>query len=308
MKAAILVTGAGGMIGRRLVASLAAHGHTVIAASRRPVRIARTVLNPTGDLFSASYRSKALGLLARARADERVVVHMAALNLFGDSPQEYAQAVRSNVGLTESMLEAAAQIDCKRFVFTSTGLVYGTKSARPRTETSTTVPVRSFYACTKLAAEQLVQGWASTSSMQGEIVRLSNVFGPDSPEASVTGRILSHIRRNRPVQIDYGFPIRDFVFVDDVVEALSRLIENPSRKATAVTTVGTGVGTSIADLVATAAGVAGVSSVAPRISAQGEKNCLILSTDYLHSRLGWAPTAELARQFRDCIPKSRLDR
>lgn len=306
MKAAILVTGAGGMIGRRLVAALAAQGHTVIAASRRPVRFARTVLNPTGDLFSAPYRATAFGLLAKAKTGERIVVHLAALNLFGDSPREYAHAVRSNVTLTETVLEGAARTACNRFLFTSTGLVYGTRSIRPRTESSQTVPVRSFYACTKLAAEQLVKGWASTSEMRGEIVRLSNVFGPDSPEASVTGRILAQIRRNRPVQIDYGFPVRDFVFVDDVVESLARLIERPSRKGATVTNVGTGVGTSIADLVATAAGMAGVSSVPPRISTQGEKNCLILSTRHLQSRLDWVPAADLARQFGDCMPGKRM--
>ena len=308
MKAAILVTGAGGMIGRRLVAALAAHGHMVIAASRQPLRLPKAVLNPVGDLFSAAYRATAFGLLVKSNADERLVVHLAALNLFGDSPQEYAQAVRSNVVLTETMLESAARAACDRFFFSSTGLVYGTKSNRPRTESSPTVPVRSFYACTKLASEQLVKGWAGTSNMCVEIVRLSNVFGPDSPEASVTGRILAQIRRKRPVQIDYGFPVRDFVYVDDAVEALARLVNRPSRKPMAVTNVGTGVGTSIADRVTTAAGVAGVSCVPPSISTHGEKNCLILSTRHLQSRLNWAPTPELARQFGDCLPGKRLRR
>ena len=71
MKAAVLVTGAGGMIGRRLVTTLAAQGHTVIAASRSPLKFPKAVLNPVGDLASPTHRSGAFRMLAQAELRQR---------------------------------------------------------------------------------------------------------------------------------------------------------------------------------------------------------------------------------------------
>ncbi len=301
MSAAILVTGAGGMIGRRLVTALAAEGHEVIAASRRPLRLPRHIANPFGDLSHSVCRNGMFRLLARSDTSERIVMHLAALNLVGKSPPEYASAFRDNVALTESLLEGSERAACNRFFFASTGLVYGTGSGQPRSESSRTVPAEAFYAWTKLAAEQLIQAWASGSDMRCEIVRLSNVFGPDSTEATVVGRILAQVRRRQPIAVASGAPVRDFLYVDDVVAGFTRLIGTPLTRPIAITNLSTAVGTSVASLVACVAKMTGLPA-APLVSAfNRQADCLVLNNSRLTKRLGWAPQSNLVEQLQICV-------
>lgn len=305
MTDAILVTGAGGMIGRRLVTTLANHGHKVIAASRRRLRRPHGILNPVGDLADASYRRKLFQHLSQSEGQSRVVVHLAAQNLIGQTPQQFKSAYQANVALTEALLEGSARTACDRFVFSSSGLVYGTRSRLPRTELASTMWAPTFYAATKLAAEKLVQAWAGVTGMHCEILRLSNVFGPESSEATVVGRILAQARKRLPIEVATLVPVRDFVFVDEVTDGIARLIATPSDNPVVISNLGTGVGTSIAQLARTVARLAGVpvTSVDDSFTTRST-DCLILNAGGIRKRLGWAPRSDLDAQLRACIESS----
>ena len=292
-----------------LATALAAEGHEVIAASRRPLRLPKHIVNPLGDISHSVYRNKMFRLLTSGNTDERIVVHLAALNLVGKSPLDYSLAFRNNVSLTESMLEGSVRAACDRFFFSSTGLVYGTRSSQSRNESSKTDPMSVFYAWTKLTAEQLVRAWAGSSDLRCEIVRLSNVFGPDSAEATVVGRILSQVRRRQPITVATGAPVRDFIFVDDVVTGFSRLIATPLTKRIAITNLSTATGTSVADLAASAARLTGLPAITPILPLSNmQTDCLILDQSQCAKRLGWAPRSNVIEQLQFCISQKWRNR
>jgi dTDP-L-rhamnose 4-epimerase len=111
----------------------------------------------------------------------------------------------------------------------------------------------SLYGLTKQVQEQLVLMYAATLGINGFALRYQNVYGPGqslkNPYTGILAIFSSRARMNEPIFIfEDGKESRDFVFVDDVVEATLRSIQAPAQKPTALN-VGSGVATSVATVV-----------------------------------------------------------
>jgi UDP-glucose 4-epimerase len=296
----VIVTGAGGVIGRRLLPLLQARGHNVISVGRDRPRDAAPFLTVNGDLFDVAVREQAIALLRDDGSRESAIVHLAARSNVAAASAGRTAAFESGVVLTRLMLEMAASADVSRFLFASSGYVYGVGGAAPIREDQVPRP-RSMYAATKLAAEALVQGYAAECRIAGTIFRMSNVYGPDSPDSTVAGRLLSQLRQRQPVNVASRLPIRDFIFIDDVAEAICALLESPVAAVTDIFNISTGVGTSVGALVDTAIAAAhGTACTTKSPDIPGE-DCLILSNERICKRTGWAPRHSLADSMRLCL-------
>ena len=131
--------------------------------------------------------------------------------------------------------------------------------------------------------------------MEFTALALANVYGPRQDahgEAGVIARFAAELVAGRPATIDGdGQQTRDFVFVDDVVDAFSRAIE---RGGGLVLNVGTGVQTSIVQLYATMASQAGSEQPPVRGPARpGDLRANALDPDRAKLHLGWAPWTSL---------------
>src|SRR5262249_34138375 len=146
----ILVTGATGKVGSRLAKRLAERGDTICALVRDPARASdlqhANIELVTGDLLNT--RS-----LAAAVRDVDAVVHCAAF--FRGATPEQAHAV-NDLG-TQHLAAAARAASIKRFIFTSTGLVYGSTGNRLVNEDAACAPTAA-YPVSKLAAEHYLLG------------------------------------------------------------------------------------------------------------------------------------------------------
>ena len=204
----ILVTGATGKVGSRLAQRLVQHGHTVRALVRDPARAtdlsAHGIHLITGDLMQPdSLRAAVNGVKA--------VVHCAAF-FRGATPEE-AHAV-NNQG-TQHLAQAAREAGVGRFVFTSTGLVYGPNGGVPAHEDDACAPIDA-YPQSKLAAERLL---LAIDGLDVRILRLPFVYGDGDP----------HIAEVVPLM--RGFPPRMRMSIGhhaDVAQAVIRLLEAPS--------------------------------------------------------------------------------
>ena len=216
-----LVTGGAGFLGSALANRLARDGHQVRViddlSAGDPARLDERVLFTRGNVTD---RPKLWTLLQ----DVDCVYHLAARVLVSESilyPREYNEV---NVGGTVSVMEAMRDAGVHRVVFTSSGAVYGEQAHQPVSEDQTPNP-QSPYAVSKLAGEYYVRTIGALWGIETVILRVFNAYGPGQnlppSHPPVVPRFLQQALRGGSLIIfGGGGQTRDFVYVDDVVEAL----------------------------------------------------------------------------------------
>ncbi len=237
----VLVTGSSGFVGSHLVQRLVSEGHEVTGADLKappspPVgwRDARIDLRDDGAVRT---------VVGQARPE--VVFHLAAQASVAISMREPKLDIESNVVATVQLAMAAAEVGARRFVFTSSGgAIFGEAPSVPADDETPVAP-RSVYGASKAAAERYLAILAEERELEVAVVRPANIYGPRQDprgEAGVVAIFAERMLRDEPVTIfGTGEDTRDYVYVDDVVDAHVRAAE-ASVPATAV--VGTGVETS----------------------------------------------------------------
>ena len=255
-----LVTGAAGFLGSALANRLAHEGHQVRGlddlSAGDPQRLDSDVLFTRGDVVD---RPKLWTLLQ----DVDCVYHLAARVSVPESvlyPREY-NAV--NVGGTVSIMEAMRDVGVKRVVLISSGAVYGDQAEQPLREESIPNP-RSPYAVSKLAAEYYVRTIGALWSIETVALRVFNAYGPGQSLPAAHPPVIPHFLRQAAksgtlVIHGRGDQTRDFVFVDDVVEAMVAAATAPTIDRLVIN-VGSGTGTSIRELVQQILEVSGASA------------------------------------------------
>ena len=252
-----LVTGGAGFLGSALANRLAQDGHQVRViddlSAGDSACLDDQVLFTRGDV---SDRPKLWTLLQNVDC----VYHLAARVLVSESilyPRAYNEV---NVGGTVSVMEAMRDAGVQRVVFTSSGAVYGEQAEQPVREDQIPNP-QSPYAVSKLAAEYYVRTIGALWGIETVILRIFNAYGPGQnlppSHPPVVPRFLHQALHGGSLVIfGSGGQTRDFVYVDDVVEALvtAATAADVDRR---VINVGAGSETSVNDLVTLVAKVTG---------------------------------------------------
>jgi UDP-glucose 4-epimerase len=210
----LLVTGAAGFIGRRLVRALLERGHEVISADRHACPDGR-VRSVVGDLCDPAVIAEAV------RPGSDVIVHLAAVTSALRSVQDPVGTYKLNVDATATLLEQARQRGVGTFLFASTNAVAGDVG---RTTINEQVPLRPLtpYGATKAAGEMLLAAYSASYGINGAALRFSNVYGPGmQAKDSFVPRLMRAARDAKGVQIyGDGNQLRDLVHVDDVVAGI----------------------------------------------------------------------------------------
>ena len=219
----ILVTGANGFVGRRLLYILLQRGMTVRATSRL---IPSHPVEGIAEWYKADLADENIHLLDLCR-DCQAVIHLA-----GQAHDPTASAAvfdAVNRRLTQRLAQTAAAAGVQHFIFLSTIKVHGEGQEPGRehayTEVDTPAP-EDDYARSKLAAELALQEACQASNMNFTIIRPPLIFGP-----GVKGNFLALLR-----VINMGLPLplgsirnrRSLVFVDNLCDLLVRLIISPA--------------------------------------------------------------------------------
>lgn len=251
-----LVTGAAGFVGAVLARRLVALGHETHLVAR-----------PGGDPWRLRGLDGAAALhacdledaagLARLCRDTRPewIFHLAAHGAYS-TQTDLGRMMGSNVNATVNVIQAALGCGCAAVVNTGSSSEYGLKDHAPP-ETEALEP-NSHYAVTKAAATSLASWLARLHRFPIPTLRLYSVYGPFEEPTRLLPKLVAHALRGALPPLVNPAIARDFVHVDDVVDAYLLAAGSGLADPGAVFNIGSGVQTSLSELVARARLVLGV--------------------------------------------------
>lgn len=238
----ILVTGAGGFIGHHLVKRLRAEGYWVRGADLKAPEYEATDANEFEILDLRHFEDC---LLAVRGAIDQVYNLAADMGGIGFITANHAAIARNNILINAHMLEASRLQQVKRYLFSSSACVY----AQSKQKVADVIPLREEdaypadpepgYGWEKLYAEQLCSYYWKDYRFETRIVRFHNVYGPlgtydggrEKAPAAVCRKI-ALAKNNGMIEIwGDGEQTRSFMYVDDCVEGLIRLMASECRDA-----------------------------------------------------------------------------
>jgi nucleoside-diphosphate-sugar epimerase len=221
----ILVTGAGGFIGRQVCGLLSQHGAEVLAADRDFAE-AMPCQTITADLAETPI----LAGLFQEHAFE-AVVHLASL-LKTASQQRLQEAMRTNVGVSLTLLDLAARYGVSRLVYGSSISVYGTKRFAEWGAVSESVPAspEDIYGVSKRFVEIAGESYRQQGVLDFISLRISTVLGAGARSATSAWRseIFEKLSTRQPVRIDLPYladEILPLVHVEEVSAMIRRLLQ-----------------------------------------------------------------------------------
>ena len=165
------------------------------------------------------------------------IVHLAARGSVPRSIEDPIATHNINVGGTLNILEVARSKNIP-IIFSSSSSVYGGNTKLPKSEKDWLLPI-SPYAASKLACEGMFSGWANAYNMNVLVLRFFNVFGPfqrpDNPYAAVIPKWCLSILKDKNIKVyGDGGQIRDFTYVDDVVNVIINAIQSNVTSSSAI--------------------------------------------------------------------------
>jgi UDP-glucose 4-epimerase len=302
-----LVTGAAGFIGSTLVDRLLSDGHSVVGldnfGSGRATNIEHLVDTPEFVFLEADIVTADLDAILDEHRPE-VVFHLAAQIDVRHSVADPQFDASVNVIGTVRLADAARRAGVRKVVHTSSGgSIYGTPPSYPTSEDVPTDPA-SPYAAGKVAGEIYLNTFRHLYGLECSHIAPANVYGPRQDphgEAGVVAIFAQALLSGKPTKVfGDGSHTRDYVFVDDVVDA-SILASGPAGGGQRFN-VGTGVETSDRQLhsaVAAAVGAPDDPEFYPPRLGDLERSCLDIG---LAERvLGWRPQVELHDGIRRTV-------
>jgi UDP-glucuronate 4-epimerase len=229
-----LITGTAGFIGFHLAKRLLDDGHFVVGYDAMTeyydVRLkeARHAILSRSNGFSsviARLEDEAALEAAAARAEPEVIVHLAAqagVRYSIENPRAYVDA---NLVGTFNVLELAKALKVKHLLMASTSSVYGANERMPFSENDKADWPMTLYAATKKATEGMAHSHAHLFGVPTTMFRFFTVYGPWGRPDMALYKFVDAIEKGQPIDIyGEGRMKRDFTYVDDLVEAIVRLI------------------------------------------------------------------------------------
>lgn len=301
-----LVTGAAGFVGSNIARRLLDDGNTVVGidsltpyyALELKRRNLEGLNGPGFELVEADLNETDLDALLEG---VDVVYHQAGQPGVRSSwGREFEVYTQNNVVATQRLLEAARrQGRLQKFVYASSSSIYGDAERFPTTERDVPQPV-SPYGVTKLAAEHLVSLYGSNFGVPTISLRYFTVYGPGQRPDMAFTRFVQSALSEREIRIfGTGDQIRDFTFIDDVVEANRKAGEATSARPGEVVNISGGSNISVNEVLETLGAIVGNPLKVSYVErAAGDVHRTGGSSDRAAEVLGWSSAVGIEEGLR----------
>jgi UDP-N-acetylglucosamine/UDP-N-acetylgalactosamine 4-epimerase len=297
-----LVTGGAGFIGSSVVRRLLEQGHNVSVLDNFSTGRRSNLNEVVGDITLIEGDLRSYERVHNAVKGADVVVHLGALPSVPRSVQDPLTSNEVNVTGTLNVLLAGRDNGVRRVVFASSSSVYGANAAMPKVETLLPQPI-SPYGVSKLAAEQYCLAYMAVYGMEAVPLRFFNVFGPRQDPASQYSAVIPLFIRlalagKRPVIFGDGTQIRDFTYIDNVVDAVTAAAVS-SRAPGHAMNVACGQGILLLDVVRAISDALG-RDVEPEFAGPriGDIKESVACIDRARELLGYEPTVDFFEGVR----------
>jgi nucleoside-diphosphate-sugar epimerase len=298
------ITGVCGFIGRSTALHLLKNGATVVGvdpSSFLPPELKaiektdRFIFLPLDFLSARNVLEQAL---SKRQDWQKIFIHLAGMADANACNNDPSQTYYVNVHMTWEVARFCAQAGIDICLLASTGYVYGTSTAlRPSKETDPLKP-DTVYTATKIAAEHLLALQSQQEKFQAIIMRFGNVYGKEGSIKTVLGTIIDQARKNLPIRIKDPTPIRDFIHVDDIAEAVFRLSRATLFEQVTIVNVGTGKGTRIGAVVAMVEQMRGKKY---KMENDSFGDTLVLDPAFLYQLTGWIPQISINQGLQQIV-------
>ncbi len=299
----ILVTGGAGYIGCHVVQRLLDDSHKVLVFDNFATG-ERENIDPRAEVITGDVRSHK-DLSSAFTDDIGMVFHFAALKAAGESMVKPGEFADNNITGTLNLIEHATSAGVSGFVFSSSAAVYGTPERVPLDETHPTRP-DNYYGYTKLAIEENLGWYDKLKGLKFAALRYFNATGYDLsgrislPEKNpgklcpILMEVASGARESLQVfgddyDTEDGTCVRDYIHVDDLVDAHIRAMNYLLEKSKSITVnLGTGSGYSVLEMLKALEKVCG-KAIPHQITKRrpGDPPILIATSDRAKQALGW---------------------
>lgn len=250
----ILITGGAGFIGSHIANYYNEEGHEVFVLDNLASGYRENIsFIDEAHFFNVDVCDKEKVETLVKTHQFNVVIHLAAVVSVVDTVNDPIYSNKVNIDSTLNMLEVNRQhnTQLKKFIFASSAAVYGNDPQLPK-NTQSLVQPESPYAIQKYAGEQYTKMYHHLYDLPTTALRFFNVYGPKQDPNSPYSGVISIMKRQFDNDASFTFygdgeQTRDFVYIKDLVNAITRVVENEATHGQ-VLNVGTGNKTSVKDI------------------------------------------------------------
>jgi UDP-glucose 4-epimerase len=285
----ILITGGAGFIGKYLANQLCSeHKITIIDNFYRKNNIK---LNKKVKIIEQDITKDFEELISQ----NEVIYHLAAISQVMTSIEDPELTYQVNIEATKNIIVACTKHK-KKLIFASSREVYGTQTNLPVKLTAELNPENP-YAASKLAGEALIKSYGKSYELDYNIVRMSNVYGAGDMDR-VIPKFIEMFRKNKDIELYGSEKIIDFVYIDDVVNALSKLKD----KSGLTINLGSGVKTTLLELAnLIKESTNSNSNINISSERQGEVGKFQADISETKIKLDWEPTVSLREGLKQML-------
>lgn len=300
-----LVTGGAGFIGSHIVDELVARGVETYVIDNLSTGTLDNLVQHRGNSllhFMAGDVREVEALLQDTNVD--VVFHDAAIASVPKSVSHPMLVHEVNVNMTLQLLNYCVKAGVKRFVFASSAAVYGFLEDSAREDMA--CRPNSPYGAGKLAVENYLHAYRRTYGLETVMLRYFNVYGPRQRYSDYSGVITIFINKvlegERPTIFGDGLQVRDFVHVDDIVQANMLAMESANAVGE-MFNVASGRATSILDLVRIVQELVGAAGEDPLFAPPraGDMKLGLATIDKIRGVLGYDPKIQMQEGLKGVI-------
>ena len=303
MKKRYLVTGAAGFIGSRIAAALLQRGCEVVTIDNLTTGKRENVPDGCvlieGDVFAR----KIIDSLEQHRFDG--ILHIAGQSSGEVSFDDPVYDLQTNAQSTLMLLDYAKKTGCRNFLYASSMSTYGDHENPLVDEESKTQP-KSFYAVGKLASENYMRIFTGFG-IQCTALRFFNVYGVgqnmDNLRQGMASIFLAMALKDRHVLVKGSKDrFRDFVYIDDVVDAVLKALHREQGEAFEVYNVSTGIPQTVETIIETIRKVLPYEvAVEYTSSTPGDQFGIYGSNEKIRKELGWTPQIDFQTGMKKMI-------
>lgn len=234
----ILITGIAGFIGANLAKRLLESGYNIVGIDNLndyyDIQLKKDRLSILLDENVKNYNcnledKKAIDEIFDKELPD-IVVNLAAqagVRYSLENPYAY---IESNVNGFLSILEGCRNYDIENLIYASSSSVYGANTSKPFSTTDNIDHPLSLYAATKKSNELMAHTYSHLYNLPTTGLRFFTVYGPWGRPDMALFKFTKAIINNESIDVyNHGNMMRDFTFVDDIVEAITRLVEKPAK-------------------------------------------------------------------------------